>query len=93
MGAVDSNQRFGVNVRRLRESAGLSQEELGQASGLHRTEISLLERAIRDPRLSTIAKVAQGLGVAPAELLEGLSCRAPSRRLEDEGLARRPRTA
>jgi transcriptional regulator with XRE-family HTH domain len=72
MRMVEAKQRFGVNVRRLREFAGLSQEELGQASGLHRTEISLLERGIRDPRLSTITRVAQGLGVTPGELLDGI---------------------
>ncbi len=72
MHLVLPKQRFGLNMRRLRESAGLSQEELGQACGLHRTEISLLERALRDPRLSTIAKVAKGLGVAPAKLLDDI---------------------
>ena len=37
-------QRFGENLRRLRKGTGISQEELGLRSELHRTEIGLLER-------------------------------------------------
>ena len=52
-----------------RFDAGLSQEELSDRSGLHSTEISRLERGVREPRLGTIVLVARGLGVAPADLL------------------------
>jgi transcriptional regulator with XRE-family HTH domain len=45
---------------------------LASASGLHRTEISLLERGVRDVRLSTIVRLARGLGIPPAELLADL---------------------
>ena len=61
---------FATNLRRLRVGAGLSQERLAFRCKLHRTEISLLERGDRDPRLSTIVRLAEGLGVAPTELLE-----------------------
>jgi len=37
---------------------------------LHRTEISLLERGERDPRLSTIVRLARCLGVPPSTLLD-----------------------
>jgi transcriptional regulator with XRE-family HTH domain len=61
---------FGGNLRRLRERAGLSQEALAtRAGGLHRTEISLLERGEREPRLSTVVLLAQALGVKVATLL------------------------
>jgi transcriptional regulator with XRE-family HTH domain len=69
---VDARGQFADNLRRERERRGLSQEALGYAAGLHRTEVSLLERAGRDPRLSTIVRLAQGLGVTPARLLRGL---------------------
>jgi transcriptional regulator with XRE-family HTH domain len=69
---VQPEERFGANVRRLRTAAGLSQEQLGARAELHRTEISLLERAAREPRLSTIVRVARALRVRPAELLEGI---------------------
>jgi transcriptional regulator with XRE-family HTH domain len=69
---VDARRQFADNLRRERERRGLSQEALGYACGVHRTEISLLERAGRDPRLSTLVRLSQGLGVTPARLLRGL---------------------
>ncbi|MGD0712799.1 MAG: helix-turn-helix transcriptional regulator [Gaiellaceae bacterium] len=63
-------EQFAENVRRIRAQRGLSQEALGDASGLHRTEISLLERGAREPRLTTIVRLARALKVKPARLLE-----------------------
>ena len=63
---------FAKNLRRAREKAGLSQEALGDLCGLHRTEISFLERAQREPRLSTIVKLAKALRMKPSDLLKGL---------------------
>lgn len=63
---------FGQNLRRERQRLGLSQEALGDVAGLHTTEISRLERGVRDPRLSTIVRVARALRVRPAELLDGI---------------------
>lgn len=65
-------EQFASNLREERKRVGLSQEALGYKCGLHRTEISLLERAARDPRLSTITKVARALDRKPAELLKGI---------------------
>lgn len=62
--------QFATNLRAARLAAGLSQEALGDASGLHRTEVSLLERAGREPRLRTIAKLARALDMRPAALLD-----------------------
>lgn len=70
---MNPRQRFAENVRSQRLRRGLSQEALGELAGLHRTEISLLERATRDPRLSTIVRIARALEVAPAGLLAGIS--------------------
>lgn len=52
---------------------GLSQEALAEICNLHRTEISLLERCKRSPRLETIVILARGLELASAgELLVGV---------------------
>ena len=67
-----TNARFARNLRKRRVEARLSQEQLANVCGLHRTEISLLERGIRDVRLSTIVRLARGLRIAPAELLAEL---------------------
>jgi transcriptional regulator with XRE-family HTH domain len=72
MTLVNPRELFALNLRVQRRRRGLSQEALGQACGLHRTEISLLERAQREPRLSTIVRLARALEIAPAVLLEGM---------------------
>jgi transcriptional regulator with XRE-family HTH domain len=69
---MEPRELFAINLRREREKAGLSQEALGDACDLHRTEVSLLERAGRDPRLSTIVRLARGLRVEPGRLLQGI---------------------
>jgi transcriptional regulator with XRE-family HTH domain len=51
-------ERFAINLRKARKAKGISQEELGFRCDLHRTEISLLERGGREPRLGTIVKLA-----------------------------------
>lgn len=73
MDRVEPREQFAENLRTARKRAGLSQEGLGDATDLHRTEISLLERAERDPRLATIVKLARGLGVNAADLLRGVT--------------------
>jgi transcriptional regulator with XRE-family HTH domain len=55
-----------------RQRLGLSQEALGAACGLHRTEVSLLERGGRDPRLDTIVRIARALDVAPSAFFDGV---------------------
>jgi transcriptional regulator with XRE-family HTH domain len=61
--------QFGNNLRYCRRRSGLSQEALGYAASLHRTEIGLLERGARVPRIDTLVKLASGLSIPPAELL------------------------
>jgi len=68
-----ARKQFALNLRNHREQVGLSQEALAEVCGLHRTEISLLERCKRSPRLETIVILARGLELAsPGELLEGI---------------------
>ncbi len=69
---MDARKAFAENLRQQRTKLGLSQMALGNAAGLHFSEISLLERGGRDPRLSTIVKLARGLGVTPKALLDGI---------------------
>jgi transcriptional regulator with XRE-family HTH domain len=69
---VTVGEQFGKNAARLRERAGLSQEETGVRANLHRTEISQIERGGRCPKADTIAKLAGALGAEPAEFFEGI---------------------
>jgi transcriptional regulator with XRE-family HTH domain len=67
-------RQFAANLRRLRLDAGLSQEALADICDLHRTEISLLERCKRSPRLETIVILSRGLELSsPSELLDGVN--------------------
>jgi transcriptional regulator with XRE-family HTH domain len=65
-------RRFGENLRRARRHADLSQEEVGYLASLHRTEIGLLERGARVPRIDTLVKLASALSIPPEELLGGI---------------------
>jgi transcriptional regulator with XRE-family HTH domain len=67
---MDIRRLFGQNVRRLRTAKGLSQEQLAFEAGIHRTYVSGVERAVRNPTLLVVAKFAKILEVSPAELLK-----------------------
>jgi transcriptional regulator with XRE-family HTH domain len=69
---MEPRQRFAVNLRRARERTEISQEELGFRCELHRTEISLLERGGREPRLGTIVKLAGALETTAEALCDGI---------------------
>lgn len=66
-------RQIGERLRHYRKQAGLSQEEAGIRASLHRTEIGLLERGERLPRVDTLIKLAGALGVSAGELLEGIT--------------------
>ena len=63
-------QRVGANLRRAREEIGLSQEDLAERAGLHRTYVSGVERGVRNPTVTVLEKIAKALKVKTATLLE-----------------------
>lgn len=69
---MEAKEQFGENLRRLRLDAGLTQMELSNRSGLDMAEISRLETGLRDVRLSTIVRLADGLEVPVHTLVERL---------------------
>jgi len=62
---------FAANVRAARERAGLTQEAVADASGIHSTEVSRIERGKRDPRVSTVLRLAEALRVPASALVDG----------------------
>lgn len=66
---MEIRRQVGVNIRRLREARGLSQEALAFEAELHRTYISGVERGVRNPTVTVLAKIAQALKVSPDQLL------------------------
>lgn len=69
MARLSAAQKLGKKLRELRTEAGLSQERLGEITGLDRTYISGIERGVRNPSLKNIEKLAKALRVKAAELL------------------------
>jgi transcriptional regulator with XRE-family HTH domain len=67
--------RFGQNLARCREGADVSQEELSFRASIHRTEVSLLERGERMPRVDTALRIAGSLRVPLDDLVAGLEWR------------------
>jgi transcriptional regulator with XRE-family HTH domain len=67
--SLSPKRTFAANVKRLRVSAGLSQEALADRAGLHRTYISSIERGERNVSIENIFGIAKALGVDPCELL------------------------
>lgn len=66
-------ERFGMRIRDLRLELGVSQERLGELSGLHRTYIGGAERGERNVSLVNIVAIARALQVDPGGLVEGLA--------------------
>ncbi len=62
---------FGGNVRIVRASCGLSQEQLAEKSGLHRTYIGAVERGERNITLLNADRIAKALKTTLDELVKG----------------------
>ena len=62
-------QRLGDRIRERRLAMNLTQEALGEKSGLHRTFIGSVERGERNVALLSLRRIARALRVTPAELL------------------------
>ncbi len=66
-------KRFGANLREYRHRAGLSQEKLAAKAGIDRTYVGGAERGERNVALVNVVRLADALGIRPAQLLEDLS--------------------
>lgn len=54
---------IGEQLREVRKTAGMSQEELAERAGIHRTYVSLLERNRKSPTLDVLFRVCRALAV------------------------------
>jgi len=81
---MDQRDRFAANLRLARQQAGISQEELARRCELHRTEVSLLERGGREPRLGTMMKLCAALETTPSTLCAGIGWMPKARRFKVE---------
>lgn len=65
-------REFGMKLRTERERRDLSQEALAAIANIHRTQLSALELGLRDPHLTMLLILADGLRIPPHVLLEDL---------------------
>lgn len=62
--------KFGKKLREIRLSKKMSQGDVAEVLGVHRSYISGLERGIRNPSLVTVQKIAKALGVSADKLIK-----------------------
>ena len=77
---MDMRRLVGENVRRIRQSRGLTQEQFADQSGFSQQYLSGLERGRRNPTVVTLFERATVLNVTPVDLLvpiEGVDAAAP----------------
>ncbi|MBM3407588.1 MAG: helix-turn-helix transcriptional regulator [Betaproteobacteria bacterium] len=67
---------FGQILRDLRRERGLSQEALALEAGLQRNYISLIERGVNQPTITTVFKLASALAIRPSEVIARVERRA-----------------
>lgn len=70
---MDLRRVVGLNVRQMRETAGLSQEELAHRASVHVTYLSGVENGRRNPTVLVVGRLAAALGTTGARLLDQLS--------------------
>jgi transcriptional regulator with XRE-family HTH domain len=62
-------KKIGINVKKARLKMGLTQEELGEKSGLDSRHIGFIERGEINSTVKTLSKIAHGLGCPVGSLL------------------------
>jgi transcriptional regulator with XRE-family HTH domain len=77
---MDVRNRIGWNLRRLRAERGLTQEIFATDSGIDRGYISGVERGVRNPSATVLAKIADALDADVAELFDLAKAKAFSTR-------------
>jgi transcriptional regulator with XRE-family HTH domain len=68
METISIEKRFRASVREFRKQLGMTQGELSQRAGLHRSYISELERGERNISLKSVGKLADALGISVSAL-------------------------
>ena len=69
---MEPKVQVGKNIRVHRKRLDLTQEALAERCDMHPVELGRAERGKRDLRVSTVVRIAQGLEIAPAKLLDGI---------------------
>ena len=63
------NVTFGKIIAGLRQTAGLSQEELADRAEIHRTYVSQIERGLKSPTIVVLLKLSKALDVTSSQIM------------------------
>ena len=66
---TDINKALGKVLARYRTNTKISQEELADIAGIHRTYVSQIERGLKSPTLSVLFKIAKALNTTASNLI------------------------
>ncbi|ABY42074.1 MULTISPECIES: helix-turn-helix domain-containing protein [Bacillus cereus group] len=77
---MELTTKLGERIRFLRKEKNLSQERLGELSGIHTNHIGAIERGEKNVTLESLAKVTKGLDITLEELFRYLQ---PMDKLDD----------
>ena len=64
-----TKRTFADVLREIRQEKGLSQEELADRAGLHRTYISQIERGLKSPSLRSVEQITEALEIPMSSLI------------------------
>lgn len=64
------NIRLGKKIKKLRKEQKISQEELADKAGIHRTYMGKIERGESNPPMQTVNKIASALKVSLKDILQ-----------------------
>jgi transcriptional regulator with XRE-family HTH domain len=70
MARTSAQQKLGKKIKQLRIEAELTQERLGEITGLDRTYISGIERGVRNPSIRNIEILAKALKARVSDLID-----------------------
>jgi transcriptional regulator with XRE-family HTH domain len=71
---ADANlKKLGENIRVLRHQKGLSQEQLAELTGLHRTYIGGIERGERNVSILNLICLSNALEITVSKMVEGIN--------------------
>ena len=65
-------EKLGQRIREVRLDRSLSQEELADKSGVHRTYVGMIERGEKNITVLSLLKVSGALGIDISDLLDGI---------------------
>lgn len=72
---LDPADMFAANLRRLRIERGMTQEQLALEAGMSVSDVGHIETQGREPRVTTIVRLAAALDADPGALFEGIAPR------------------